>query len=211
MGISISSASPQVYNNTIANITGDGVEIVSSSGVKLINNIIASCSLGVGIKVSSSNTIIKYNDVWGNAGGNFSGTPMGVGNMFWGKNYKGIPCDQFGNISQEPEFVSPPSDFSLQCSSPCIDVGDPGFPVPSSGGPRIDMGAYEYLISTGDVYVDGKIDVSDVIFLINYLFKNGQAPDPLEKGDVTADSLVNVQDILHLINYLFRNGMQPCH
>ncbi len=211
MGINISSASPQVYNNTIANITGDGVEIVSSSDVKLINNIIASCSLGVGIKVSSSNPIIKYNDVWGNAGGNFSGTPIGVGNMSWGKNLKGIACDQFLNISQEPKFVNPPADFSLQCSSPCIDVGDPGFPVPSSGGPRIDMGAYEYLISTGDVYVDGKINVSDVIFLINYLFKNGPAPDPLLKGDVTADSLVNVQDIFHLINYLFRNGMQPCH
>ncbi len=210
-GISINGASPQVFNNTIASNTGDGVEIISSSGVSLKNNIISSSSSGYGIKVSMSEPVIGYNDVWGNASGNFSGTPIGVGNMFWGKNYKGTPCDQFGNISQEPEFVNPPSDFSLQCSSPCIDVGDPGFPVPSSGGPRIDMGAYEYLISTGDVYVDGKIDVSDVIFLINYLFKNGPAPDPLLKGDVTADSLVNVQDILHLINYLFRNGMQPCH
>ena len=73
------------------------------------------------------------------------------------------------------------------------------------------MGAYEYLISTGDVYVDGKIDVSDVIFLINYLFKNGPAPDPLLKGDVTADGIINVQDVIHLINYLFRFGMPPCH
>jgi parallel beta-helix repeat protein len=210
-GMSINGASPQVFNNTIAGNTGDGVEIISSSGVSLKNNIISSSSSGYGIKVSVSDPVIGYNDVWGNASGNFSGTPIGVGNMFWGKNYKGISCDQFGNISQEPEFVSPPSDFSLQCSSSCIDVGDPGFPVPPSGSMRIDMGAYEYLISTGDVYVDGKIDVSDVIFLINYLFKNGQAPDPLEKGDVTADGVINVQDIIHLINYLFRNGMPPCH
>jgi len=210
-GVSINGASPQVFSNTIASNTGDGVEIVSSSGVSLKNNIISSSSSGFGIKVSMSDPVIGYNDVWGNASGNFSGAPMGVGNMFWGKNYKGISCDQFRNISQEPKFVSPPSDFSLQCSSPCIDVGDPGFPIPSSGGIRIDMGAYEYLISTGDVYVDGKINVSDVIFLINYLFKSGPAPDPLEKGDVTADSMINVQDVIHLINYLFRFGMPPCH
>jgi parallel beta-helix repeat protein len=210
-GLSINGASPQVFNNTIANNTGDGVEIVSSPGVSLKNNIISSSSSGYGIRVSSADPVIGYNDVWGNASGNFSGAPIGVGNMFWGKNYKGIPCDQFRNISQEPRFISPPADFSLQCSSPCIDVGDPAFPVPSSGGAIIDMGAYEYLILTGDVYVDGKIDVSDVVFIINYLFKNGPAPDPLKKGDVTADGLINVQDVIHLINYLFRFGMPPCH
>ena len=95
-GISINGASPQVFNNTIAGNTGDGVEIISSSGVSLKNNIISSSSSGYGIKVSVSDPVIGYNDVWGNASGNFSGTPIGVGNMFRGKNYKGIPCDQFG-------------------------------------------------------------------------------------------------------------------
>ena len=210
-GISISGASPQVFNNTVANNTGDGVEIISSSGVNLKNNIIVSSSSGAGIKVSSSSLDIGYNDVWNNAGGNFSGAPLGVGNMFWGKNQKGIPCDQFFNISQEPKFVNPPADFSLQCSSPCINVGDPSFPVPPSGGPRIDMGAFEYPITTGDVDSNGKINVSDVVYLINYCYKGGPAPNPLLKGDVTADGLVNANDIIHLINYLFRYGMPPCH
>jgi hypothetical protein len=102
-------------------------------------------------------------------------------------------------------------DFQLQCSSPCINVGDPSFPVPSSGGGIIDMGAYEYLITTGDTNSDGIIDIRDVVFLINYCFKGGPAPNPLEKGDVTADGSVNVQDTIHLINYLFKYGMPPCH
>ncbi|HVP36172.1 MAG TPA: right-handed parallel beta-helix repeat-containing protein [Terriglobales bacterium] len=210
-GLSISGASPQVFNNTIANNTGDGVEITSSTGVNLKNNIIASSSAGTGIKVSSSSLDLGYNDVWNNASGNFSGTPMGAGNMFWGKNQKGVPCDQFFNISQEPRFESPPSDFSLQCSSPCIDDGDPSFPIPPSGGWRIDMGAFEYPIITGDVDSNGKIDVSDVVYLINYCYKGGPSPNPLLKGDVTADGLVNANDIIHLINYLFRYGMPPCH
>jgi len=210
-GVSINGASPQVLNNTVANNTGDGVEIISSTGVNLKNNIIVSSSAGVGIKVSASDAVVGYNDVWGNAGGNFSGGPIGVGNMFWGKNYKATPCDQFYNISQEPRFVSPPADFSLQCSSPCIDVGDPSSPVPPSGGPWIDMGAFEYMITTGDVNSNGKIDVSDMVYLINYCYKEGPAPNPLLKGDVTADGLVNAKDIIHLINYLYKNGLPPCH
>ncbi|MDH4222845.1 MAG: right-handed parallel beta-helix repeat-containing protein [candidate division Zixibacteria bacterium] len=210
-GLSINAASPQVYNNTIANNIGDGVEIISSTEVNLINNIISSSSSGVGIRVSSSNPIIKYNDVWGNAGGDFSGTPMGVGNMFWGKNNKNTPCDEFYNISRNPEFENPPVDFQLQCSSPCINVGDPGFVIPDLGGHRIDMGAFEYPLLRGDVWVDGKLDASDVVFLVNCCFKGGPLPDPYEKGDVTANGAVDVQDIIHLINYLYRNGMPPCH
>jgi len=215
-GISVRTYSPiDIVNNTLSGnkaSTGGGILCMKSSP-NIINNIVVNSVEGSGIEASGegANPYIAYNDVWGNAGGDFSGTPMGVGNMFWGKNYKGTPCDQFYNISQDPMFVNPANDFQLQCPSPCIDVGDHSFPVPSSGGPRIDMGAYEYLITTGDVRADGKLNVSDVVFLINYCFKGGPAPDPLLKGDVTADDLVNVEDIIHLINYLFKNGMPPCH
>jgi hypothetical protein len=73
------------------------------------------------------------------------------------------------------------------------------------------MGAFEYMITTGDVNSNGKIDVSDMVYLINYCYKEGPAPNPLLKGDVTADGLVNAKDIIHLINYLYKNGLPPCH
>ncbi len=62
----------------------------------------------------------------------------------------------------------------------------------------------------GDVNEDGKITVSDVIYLINYLFKGGPAPAPLEVGDVNCDSSVTVSDVIYLINYLFKGGPPPC-
>ncbi len=215
-GISVRTYNPiDIVNNTLSGnkaSQGGGI-LCSKSSPNLINNIVVNSTEGSGIEATGSgaNPYIAHNDVWGNSGGNFSGVPIGVGNMFWGKNQKAIPCDQFFNISQDPVFVSPPSDFSLQCSSPCINVGDPAFPVPPSGGPRIDMGAFEYLITTGDVDSNGKLTSYDVIYLINYCFKSGPAPDPLLKGDVTADGLVNAADIIHLINYLFKFGMPPCH
>jgi len=63
--------------------------------------------------------------------------------------------------------------------------------------------------SLGDFNGDGSINVADVVFLINYLYTSGPAPDPLELGDVNRDDEVNIRDVIFLINYLFKNGPPP--
>jgi hypothetical protein len=63
----------------------------------------------------------------------------------------------------------------------------------------------------GDVNNDQVINVSDVVYLINYLFINGPEPKPfLWIGDVNWDGNVNVSDAVYLINYLFISGPPPC-
>ncbi|MCK4224970.1 MAG: S8 family serine peptidase [candidate division Zixibacteria bacterium] len=62
----------------------------------------------------------------------------------------------------------------------------------------------------GDCNGDGVIDLGDVVYLINYLFKGGSAPDPLEAGDCNCDTVVDLGDVVYLINYLFKNGPPPC-
>jgi len=66
----------------------------------------------------------------------------------------------------------------------------------------------EYL--RGDANSDKKTTVSDVVFLINYLFKGGPAPNPVYLGDVNCDGKVTVSDVVYLINYLFKGGPAPC-
>jgi hypothetical protein len=61
----------------------------------------------------------------------------------------------------------------------------------------------------GDVNRDGVVDGSDVVYLINYLFIGGSAPDPLALGDANCDGVVNIVDVVYLINYLFINGPPP--
>ena len=61
----------------------------------------------------------------------------------------------------------------------------------------------------GDVNKDGIIDVADVMYLINYLFIGGSAPDPMWLGDATCDDVVDVADVMYLINYLFIGGSPP--
>lgn len=63
----------------------------------------------------------------------------------------------------------------------------------------------------GDANGDGKWTVSDVVYLINYLFKGGPPPVPcLQVGDINCDSKVTVADVVYLINYLFKGGPPPC-
>jgi len=62
----------------------------------------------------------------------------------------------------------------------------------------------------GDANGDGVINVNDVVYLINYLFIGGPAPNPLQAGDANSDGLVNVNDVVYLINYLFIGGPPPC-
>jgi hypothetical protein len=61
----------------------------------------------------------------------------------------------------------------------------------------------------GDVNRSGYVDLSDVIALLQYLFKGGPAPDPLCTGDVNGDGSLSVGDAIYLINYLFRGGPEP--
>ncbi|UCB53023.1 MAG: M20/M25/M40 family metallo-hydrolase [Candidatus Zixiibacteriota bacterium] len=69
--------------------------------------------------------------------------------------------------------------------------------------------AYNIGYVVGDPTRDGIIDIADVLFLINYLYRGGEAPDPPETGDVTCDGITNIDDVIFLINYLYKGGPAP--
>jgi hypothetical protein len=69
---------------------------------------------------------------------------------------------------------------------------------------------YEGGFTRGDANGDGEVNVDDVVFLINYLYRNGDPPDPFLAGDATGDGDVEIGDIVYLITYLFRSGPAPC-
>jgi murein tripeptide amidase MpaA len=62
----------------------------------------------------------------------------------------------------------------------------------------------------GDANGDRVVNVTDVIYLINYLFKGGSAPVPFLAGDANCDGAVTITDVIYLINYLFKGGPGPC-
>jgi hypothetical protein len=62
---------------------------------------------------------------------------------------------------------------------------------------------------SGDCNDDRIIDAGDIVYLINYLYKMDQAPNPLIAGDVTCDGEVDVSDVVYLLNYLYKAGNAP--
>ncbi len=62
----------------------------------------------------------------------------------------------------------------------------------------------------GDANSDDEVNVSDAVYIINYVFTGGQAPEPLESGDSNCDGDVNVSDAVYIINFVFTGGNDPC-
>ena len=62
----------------------------------------------------------------------------------------------------------------------------------------------------GDVNTDEQVDLLDAVFLINYIFVGGPAPQLLSLADVDCSGSINIADVVLLINYIFRAGPQPC-
>ncbi len=62
----------------------------------------------------------------------------------------------------------------------------------------------------GDADASGVVTISDVVFLINYIFGGGPAPSPLLAGDADCNAIVTISDAVYLINYIFGGGPQPC-
>jgi parallel beta-helix repeat protein len=61
----------------------------------------------------------------------------------------------------------------------------------------------------GDANGDGETTIADVVYIVNYVFKSGPAPEPIRSADVNCDDIVDIIDAVYLVNYLFKNGPPP--
>jgi hypothetical protein len=62
----------------------------------------------------------------------------------------------------------------------------------------------------GDVYIPNCwIDLGDVVYLINYVYKAGPPPSVICMGDCNRDGFVDVQDVMYLWHYLYVNDYPP--
>lgn len=58
----------------------------------------------------------------------------------------------------------------------------------------------------GDANDDAQIDISDTVFVLNYLFVSGDAPPCLDAADLNNDGGVDISDTVYLLNFLFISG-----
>lgn len=62
----------------------------------------------------------------------------------------------------------------------------------------------------GDADRSGRIDISDAVYMVNYIFAGGRPPADPAEGDYDCNGRTDVSDIVHLINYFFAGGAAPC-
>jgi hypothetical protein len=100
------------------------------------------------------------------------------------------------------------SQIDCRCT-PYFDAGTPAEHVVANlKAVRFDQ---PVRFMAGDVNSTGLINIQDITYLINSLYKGGPAPTPLVSGDVNCNGLTNISDITYLINYLYKGGPAPCY
>lgn len=63
----------------------------------------------------------------------------------------------------------------------------------------------------GDANGDGLINITDAVFLIDYIFDGGPANRPYSvcSGDANGDCLAGITDAVYLIQWIFKGGLAP--
>ena len=61
----------------------------------------------------------------------------------------------------------------------------------------------------GDVDENELINILDIVYLINFIYKSGPNPPAPELADVNIDLSINILDIIYLINYIYKDGPPP--
>lgn len=98
------------------------------------------------------------------------------------------------------------------------NYGDDGSPIYASATrQQILRQAFSWFANSnqthkcGDANHDTNVNISDVVYIVSYLFKGGPPPNPMAAGNVNCDASVTISDVVFLVNYLFKAGHVPCY
>jgi len=61
----------------------------------------------------------------------------------------------------------------------------------------------------GDTNGDGMTNITDVVFILDYVFDSGNAPNPMLSGDAEGNGTVEITDAVFLIQWIFNDGPPP--
>ncbi|MEM7262702.1 MAG: dockerin type I domain-containing protein, partial [Planctomycetota bacterium] len=65
------------------------------------------------------------------------------------------------------------------------------------------------LYNRGDANADGGLDMSDAVFILNYLFLGSDRPACGSAADSDGSGAINLTDVIYLLNYAFLGGDRP--
>lgn len=78
-----------------------------------------------------------------------------------------------------------------------------------NGAHDVFLAKFSTIFICGDATHNGVVNALDVTCIINYLYKHGPEPIPLEAADVNDSGTINALDITYMINFLYKSGRPP--
>lgn len=104
----------------------------------------------------------------------------------------------------------PPGTYEVRASKLYYDPqSEPGVVVTAGQTTLVDF-QMNMAVLIGDVNHDAIVNVSDVVYLISYIFSAGPEPNPVFAGDADCNRVVNISDVVFLVGYIFAGGPAPC-
>ena len=61
----------------------------------------------------------------------------------------------------------------------------------------------------GDANDDGKVDITDGVYVLNFLFTGGEEPSCHEAANANDDPALDLTDAIHVLRFLFLSGPPP--
>lgn len=219
------SSNISVTNNVVYRTGGPSVYIAQGSGNSLRSNILAIPSVDRGPLITgggaendlvADNNILYFNGSKA-VGGNLTGSNFKFDkNVYFNVTREPLLFGSFsfedwqtqkgqdrGSLVADPLMVISEQGVSFDPSSPALLLGFEPIDLTSVGPRQNSAGLLPSfpLGVNGDVNGDGRVDATDIVYLINYQFQAG--PEPSGSGDLNGDGFVNIADIFYLVNLVF--------
>ncbi len=98
-------------------------------------------------------------------------------------------------------------------------IGQPVVGHSTSASYAVNAGFWQNFSSSGGCCIGDRgnvngdamdaVDISDVIYLVDYSFGTGPAPGCTEEADVNGDGTLDISDLVYLVDYSFGTGPPP--
>jgi hypothetical protein len=131
----------------------------------------------------------------------------GIEPLSWRRISGQVPIGLIFNDGSEGTLTGTP--FLVGSYDFTVEVTDSDSPA-RKDTTLVSINIYDPPYICGDATGDETVNVSDAVYIINYVFVGGAAPVPLESGDADCSGTVNVSDAVYIINYVFVGGNDPC-